>query len=95
MLDCIVEQCQLAGPQLCNASWLTCPNTFSSGPWSQPPPVMARVAWAQSADLATNCLGTGGTFHYGIYSYGVPLFTDGTWAEKVLYGLFFGLMTLR
>ena len=93
MLDCIAEHCHLAGPQVCDPSWLTCATAISSGP--QPPAGVLRAAWSQSADLATNCLTTGGSFHYGIYSYGVPVFSDSSWAEKVVYGLFLGLMTLR
>jgi len=42
------------------------------------------------------CFDTGspGGWDYGIYSYGVPLLQDPVSPEKIMYGLFFGMMTM-
>ena len=41
------------------------------------------------------CLDVHGTFNYGIYQWALPVISSNSVAVKILYPIFWGLMTLR
>lgn len=51
------------------------------------------MTWSQNADVQGCLEGTAKNFSYGIYSWAVPLVTDGRFVQKILYPLFRGIMT--
>jgi len=56
---------------------------------------MARMAWAGNREARSACLNSPDNFNYGAYKWTVQLFTNENRLEKVLFPIFWGLMTLR
>lgn len=53
-----------------------------------------RSSWNKDLSLGVACFNQDGPFHYGIYKWALPLVTTRSWSEKILYPIFWGLMTL-
>ncbi|CAI5535176.1 unnamed protein product [Closterium sp. Naga37s-1] len=94
-IQCLVEQCNDSQPT-CTHDWLTCPEQFAWG--DMPPPQdNAQAAWGGSTNVTDNCFppfGTTGSYNYGIYDFAVQLLKEQGPPEKIMYGIFFGIMTL-
>jgi cyclic nucleotide gated channel len=69
-----------------------CPIPISFG--HQPDDLM-RMTWSQNTSVQGCLKGDADNFQYGIYLWAVPLVTDGRFVQKILYPLFWGVMTIR
>lgn len=67
-----------------------CPIPISFG--HQPDDLM-RMTWSQNTSVQGCLKGDADNFQYGIYLWAVPLVTDGRFVQKILYPLFWGVMT--
>lgn len=76
----------------CPSLPFACPAPVSFGYHPDNP---VRMTWSQNADVQGCLEGTAKNFSYGIYSWAVPLVTDGRFVQKILYPLFRGIMTFR
>jgi hypothetical protein len=56
---------------------------------------IARLAWAKNREARSTCLNGPDKFNYGAYKWTVQLVTNDNRLEKVLFPIFWGLMTLR
>lgn len=54
-----------------------------------------RLAWAKNLHVRSLCLDSSDNFEYGSYKWIVNLVTNPSRLEKVLFPIFWGLMTLR
>lgn len=55
----------------------------------------SRLAWAENTQARSMCLDSADNFEYGAYKWTVPLVTTNSRLEKILFPIFWGLMTLR
>jgi len=54
-----------------------------------------RLAWANNMNAKAMCLDSSDNYPYGAYKWTVPLVTNSSRLEKILFPIFWGLMTLR
>lgn len=54
-----------------------------------------RLAWASNMNAKAMCLDSSNNYGYGAYRWTVPLVTNNSRLEKILFPIFWGLMTLR
>lgn len=82
-------------PDDCYPLYLGCPHPVSRV--QQPLSDLHRVNWGQSPLLSNNCLtrNATGDYDFGIYTLAVPLTEQHNIVNRILYPLFWGLMTLR
>ncbi|CAI5463031.1 unnamed protein product [Closterium sp. Yama58-4] len=94
-IQCLIGECNDSKPA-CTHDWLTCPEQFAWG--DMPPPQNNKqAAWGGSTNVTDNCFppfGTSGSYNYGIYDFAVQLLKEQSPHEKIMYGIFFGIMTL-
>ncbi|CAM6101994.1 unnamed protein product [Calypogeia fissa] len=89
--ECVLDRCWTM--ENCTEWYFGCPVAMSYGD----EPLLKdlrRASFAMDPYLQNECLRNGGSYNFGIYRYAVPLATQSQWAGKVLYPLFWGLMTL-
>ena len=55
----------------------------------------ARLAWAGNREARSTCLDGPDKYNYGAYKWTVQLVTNDNRLEKILFPIFWGLMTLR
>ncbi|KAJ7565718.1 hypothetical protein O6H91_02G072400 [Diphasiastrum complanatum] len=90
--SCLHKHCE--GTLGCDTKSLGCPAPLLYG--SQFADNVARLSsLAEGSGLTSVCLQAGrGNFGYGIFAWAVPLVTTRNWLERILYPMFWGLMTL-
>ena len=54
-----------------------------------------RLAWAQNSTVQSCLTATTSNFSFGIYQWAVPLVSNAGFVQKILYPLFWGVMTFR
>ncbi|KAJ7546947.1 hypothetical protein O6H91_08G062000 [Diphasiastrum complanatum] len=92
-----VESClhiQCTATMGCNTKNLGCPEPLLYG--SQFADKVAKISsLGEGSQISSVCLQAGSSnFSYGIYAWAVPLVTTRNWLERILYPIFWGLMTL-
>jgi hypothetical protein len=87
---CLGVQCKFVAH--CKSTTFGCPVPISYHDQTTDP---IRLAWAQNKTVQGCLAGNAGDFPFGIYEAGVPLVTDGRFIQKILYPLFWGVMTFR
>jgi cyclic nucleotide gated channel len=55
----------------------------------------ARLEWAENKKARSNCLESADNYNYGAYKWTVQLVANDSRLEKILFPIFWGLMTLR
>lgn len=94
--QCMANYCAKAGETLCDPRYLGCPEPTFTG--KQISTDEGRLAWAQNANITNTCLYVGksynGDYEFGIYINTIPL-TETSLVNRILFPLFWGLMTLR
>lgn len=89
---CLKEQCrEISG---CSLRILSCKNPIYYGA-TNPLRDRARLAWADNKRAKSTCLENADHYDYGAYSWTVQLVTNDSRLEKILFPIFWGLMTLR
>ncbi|KHN28017.1 Cyclic nucleotide-gated ion channel 4 [Glycine soja] len=53
-----------------------------------------RLLWAQNREARSTCLDSADNYDYGVYEWSVQLVTNDSRLEKILFPIFWGLMTL-
>lgn len=89
--SCLKQQCQKNNS--CNLMSLTCSTAGLSPIFSSSPAynlTASTAGWNIQA-----CLDGDGSFPYGIYDSAPPVVSSNSLAVKILYPIFWGLMTLR
>ncbi|KAK9085074.1 hypothetical protein Sjap_025485 [Stephania japonica] len=87
---CLNEQCRAT--QGCMPRTLTCEKIMYYG--SNNSRDRFRLIWAENRDVRFMCIDSADNFEYGAYRWTVPLVTNENRLEKVLFPIFWGLMTL-
>lgn len=77
----------------CNTRWLGCPLPISGG--YQPMNDEGWVHWGEDEYIIGSCMSSSGDYDFGIYQWAVSLVLEHTWLERIMYPIFFGIMTLR
>lgn len=94
--QCMANYCTDAEKDLCNPRYLGCPEPTFTG--KQVSTDETRLAWAKNPNITNNCLYIGknynGDYDFGIYINVVRL-TETSLVNRILFPLFWGLMTLR
>lgn len=54
-----------------------------------------RMWWADNREARSTCINGPDNFNYGAYKWTVQLVTNDNRLEKILFPIFWGLMTLR
>ncbi|GLJ33050.1 hypothetical protein SUGI_0665180 [Cryptomeria japonica] len=87
---CLQKQCEVN--KGCDFNILGCvsPIFYSSSLVRNP----ERLAWRVNNDVHAICIKGDGRFNYGAYKWVVPLVTNTNRIEKILFPIFWGLMTL-
>ncbi|XP_062077921.1 cyclic nucleotide-gated ion channel 4 [Humulus lupulus] len=89
--QCLKEQCRKTSG--CGIGILSCEETIYYGTTRmvrQEP----RVAWALNKQVRSACLDSADNYNYGAYRWTVQLVTNTNRLEKMLFPIFWGLMTL-
>lgn len=89
---CLGEECAVASG--CSIKTLACKDPIYYGTSSLLKD-KARLAWANNKNARSNCLDSADNFEYGGYKWTIQLVTNDNRLEKILFPLFWGLMTLR
>ncbi|KAM1041522.1 hypothetical protein ACFX2I_030670 [Malus domestica] len=89
---CLKEQCRETSG--CGLRILACEDTIYYGATNTLREV-ARLAWAENRKARSTCLDNADHYDYGAYSWTVQLVTNDSRLEKILFPIFWGLMTLR
>lgn len=55
----------------------------------------ARLAWGENKSVRSMCIESSNNYDYGAYKWTVQLVTNDSRLEKILFPIFWGLMTLR
>ncbi|KAK4794189.1 hypothetical protein SAY86_012183 [Trapa natans] len=88
---CLREQCgktQACGPRL-----LSCKEPIYYGTTSMVSERL-RLAWGENKSVRWTCLDSSNNYDYGAYKWTVQLVTNNSRLEKILFPIFWGLMTL-
>ncbi|XP_061348313.1 cyclic nucleotide-gated ion channel 4-like isoform X1 [Gastrolobium bilobum] len=89
---CLVEQCgKTTG---CGMKMLSCQKPIYYGRTSLLVSDKARFAWAENREARSTCLNGPENYNYGAYKWTVQLVTNDNRLEKILFPIFWGLMTL-
>lgn len=89
---CLKEQCgTISG---CGVRILSCKEPIYYGTTSMVKDT-ARLAWAVNKKARSTCLENADNYDYGAYKWTVQLVTNDSRLEKILFPIFWGLMTLR
>ena len=89
---CLREECAVASG--CSIKTLACKDPIYYGTSSLLKD-RARLAWANNKGARDTCLNNADNFEYGGYKWTIQLVTNDNRLEKILFPLFWGLMTLR
>ncbi|KAK7335375.1 hypothetical protein VNO80_27172 [Phaseolus coccineus] len=88
---CLEEQCaKTAG---CGLRTLCCKEPIYYGGTSIVRD-KTRLSWAENREARSTCLDSADNYDYGAYSWSVQLVTNDSRLEKILFPIFWGLMTL-
>ncbi|KAK9077524.1 hypothetical protein SSX86_005861 [Deinandra increscens subsp. villosa] len=89
---CLKEQCMDANGH-CFRRFLTCQNPIYYGThnFARDP---ARLVWVANKEARSTCLESGDNSSYGAYKWTLQLVTNDSRLEKILFPIFWGLMTL-
>ncbi|XP_050369995.1 cyclic nucleotide-gated ion channel 4 [Argentina anserina] len=88
---CLKEQCRATAG--CGLRILSCKDPFYYGKETSLKDI-ARIAWANNKQARSTCLDSSDHYDYGAFSWTVQLFTNTSRLEKILFPIFWGLMTL-
>lgn len=88
---CLKEQCRFT--KGCGLKMLACEQPVYYGTRS-PVKDSFRLIWGESNAARTTCLQNYDSFDYGAYKWAVQLVTNDNRLEKILFPIFWGLMTL-
>ncbi|XP_022142736.1 cyclic nucleotide-gated ion channel 4, partial [Momordica charantia] len=88
---CLKEQCR--GSSSCGARVLSCKQPIFYGATNMGRD-RARFEWAENRQPKLMCLETAENFDYGAYKWTVQLVVNQSRLEKILFPIFWGLMTL-
>lgn len=89
---CLKEQCSLA--RGCGLKMLSCEEPIYYGTRSLVKDRF-RLIWGENRGARSGCLENYDNFNYGAYKWTVQLVTNENRLEKILFPIFWGLMTLR
>lgn len=89
---CLKEQCTAANT--CGLRMLSCEEPIYYGTTSMVRDG-ARLAWAENKAARSRCLESSENYEYGAYKWTVQIVTNDSRLEKILFPIFWGLMTLR
>lgn len=89
---CLREQCMATSG--CGPRILSCKEPVYYGTTSLVKD-RARLAWAVNKQARSTCLENADNYDYGAYKWTVQLVTNDSRLEKILFPIFWGLMTLR
>ncbi|CAN6558032.1 unnamed protein product [Malus baccata var. baccata] len=88
---CLKEQCRESSG--CGLRILACKDPIYYGATNTLRDA-ARLAWAENRKARSTCLDNADHYDYGAYSWTVQLVTNDSRLEKILFPIFWGLMTL-
>ncbi|KAI4322876.1 hypothetical protein L6164_022528 [Bauhinia variegata] len=88
---CLKEQC--GKTTSCGLRMLSCKEPIYYGTSSMVRDT-ARLAWAENKQARSTCLDSSENYDYGAYKWTVQLLTNDSRLEKILFPIFWGLMTL-
>lgn len=89
---CLREQCrEMKG---CDLRLLSCKEPIYYGTTDMVRD-RARLAWAENKPARSTCIESSNNYDYGAYKWTVQLVTNDSRLEKILFPIFWGLMTLR
>ncbi|KAK3040298.1 hypothetical protein RJ639_028213 [Escallonia herrerae] len=88
--NCLNEQCR--GTQVCGLRTVACQDPIYYGT-SSPVRDGTRLAWGENLEARSTCLKADDDF-YGIYTWAVQLVTIENRFEKIIFPIFYGIMTL-
>lgn len=89
---CLKELCRATNG--CGLSMLSCKEPIYYGTTSMVSE-RARLAWAENKQARSTCLESADNYEYGAYKWTVQIVTNDSRLEKILFPIFWGLMTLR
>ncbi|OMO80444.1 hypothetical protein CCACVL1_12964 [Corchorus capsularis] len=89
---CLKEQCR-GLKEGCDLRVLACKEPIYYGT-SNMVRERARLAWAENRQARATCIDSPDNYDYGAYKWTVQLVTNGSRLEKILFPIFWGLMTL-
>ncbi|KAI3988177.1 hypothetical protein MKX01_011966, partial [Papaver californicum] len=89
---CLKEQCRLTDG--CGLRTLSCEEAVYYGTSGMVLKDKVRLGWGENRHVRFMCLNTADNFSYGAYKWTVPLVTNNSRLEKILFPIFWGLMTL-
>ena len=88
---CLQNQCEII--ESCDVKILGCNKAIFYGPLMVKD--VSRTAWTMNDTVHSFCVNNNGAFNNGDYKWVVPLVINTNRIEKVLFPIFWGLMTLR
>ncbi|KAA3467599.1 Cyclic nucleotide-gated ion channel 4-like protein [Gossypium australe] len=88
---CLKEQCR--GVENCDLRLLACKDPIYYGTRSMVRD-RARLVWAENKQARSTCIDSPDNYDYGAYKWTVQLVTNDSRLEKILFPIFWGLMTL-
>ncbi|MBA0877890.1 hypothetical protein Goshw_013074 [Gossypium schwendimanii] len=88
---CLKEQCRRI--ENCDLRLLACKDPIYYGTRSMVRD-RARLVWAENTQARSACIGSPDNYDYGAYKWTVQLVTNDSRLEKILFPIFWGLMTL-
>ncbi|XP_004510077.1 cyclic nucleotide-gated ion channel 4-like isoform X1 [Cicer arietinum] len=89
---CLREQCHKTNG--CGIQIMSCHKPIYYGSTSLWNRDRARLDWAENREARSTCLSGPDNYNYGAYSWTVQLVTNENRLEKILFPIFWGLMTL-
>ncbi|XVF18991.1 hypothetical protein REPUB_Repub11eG0072300 [Reevesia pubescens] len=89
--NCLKEQC--SGVEGCDLRLLACKDPIYYGT-SNMVRERARLGWAENKQARSTCIDSPDNYDYGAYKWTVQLVTNDSRLEKILFPIFWGLMTL-
>ncbi|KAJ0100847.1 hypothetical protein Patl1_04536 [Pistacia atlantica] len=89
---CLREQCRVTNG--CDLRLLSCKDSIYYGTTSNMVRDRARLAWAENKQARFTCIDSSNNYDYGAYKWTVQLVTNDSRLEKILFPIFWGLMTL-
>lgn len=91
---CLTEQCMKT--QLCGPKYLACEKNIFYGGRRLVTDSTRLLFWGENKEARSLCLiADHDKFGYGVYKWTVQLVTNESRLEKILFPIFWGLMTLR
>lgn len=89
---CLTEQC--GATDNCGLRILSCKEPIYYGTRSMVRDGV-RLEWAENKQARSTCLDSADNYQYGAYKWTVQIVTNDSRLEKILFPIFWGLMTLR